>query len=118
MSAVDVRLLRSFLAVAEDRNISAAARRLFLSQQTLSGQIQQLERSVGVPLLVRGTRGVTLTAAGERLAAGAAGLTAQLDALVAEVRSTSARRHPGGRPGGAQPTRSVASKESGTVGVR
>lgn len=88
MASVDVRLLRSFLAVAEDLSISAAARRLFLTQQTLSGQIQQLERSVGVPLLLRGARGVTLTAAGERLAAGAVYLTAELDALVASVRST------------------------------
>jgi DNA-binding transcriptional LysR family regulator len=74
--------------VAEDRSISAAARRLFLTQQSLSGQIRQLERSLGVALLVRGTKGVTLTAAGRRLAAGAAGPTAALDALVAEVRST------------------------------
>ncbi|MEY9891913.1 DNA-binding transcriptional LysR family regulator [Catenulispora sp. MAP12-49] len=86
MQTPDVRLLRSFLAVARERSISGAARRLFMSQQTLSEQIRQLEKTLGVPLLLRGSRGVTLTAAGERLAAGAASVTAELDALVAEVR--------------------------------
>jgi DNA-binding transcriptional LysR family regulator len=45
-----------------------------------------LEKTVGVPLLLRGPRGVTLTPAGERLAAGAASVAAELDALVDEVR--------------------------------
>jgi DNA-binding transcriptional LysR family regulator len=84
----DIRLLRSFLAVARDRSISGAARRLFLSQQTLSEQIRQLEKTVGVPLLIRGPRGVSLTAAGERLATGAALVAADLEALVDEVRRT------------------------------
>ena len=86
MNTPDVRLLRSFLAVAEDLSISGAARRLYVTQQTLSGQIIRLERMVGVPLLVRTARGVSLTAAGERLAVGAARVTAELDALVDEVR--------------------------------
>ena len=88
MESPDIRLLRSFLAVTRERSISGAARRLFVSQQTLSEQIRQLEKSVGVPLLVRGPRGVTMTAAGERLAVGAALVAAELDALVAEVRRT------------------------------
>ena len=88
MESPDIRLLRSFLAVTRERSISGAARRLFVSQQTLSEQIRQLEKSVGVPLLVRGPRGVTTTAAGERLAVGAALVAAELDALVAEVRRT------------------------------
>ena len=86
MQTPDIRLLRSFLAVADERSISSAARHLFMSQQTLSEQIRQLEKAVGVPLLLRGPRGVTLTAAGERLAAGAAAVAAELDALVDEVR--------------------------------
>lgn len=88
MQTPDIRLLRSFLAVARERSISGAARRQFVSQQTLSEQIRQLEKAVGVPLLLRGHRGVTLTAAGERLAAGAALVAADLDALVDEVRRT------------------------------
>jgi DNA-binding transcriptional LysR family regulator len=83
-----MRLLRSFVAVSRERSISGAARRLFVTQQTLSEQIRRLEKSVGVPLLVRGPRGVTMTAAGERLAAGAASVAAELDALVDEVRRT------------------------------
>lgn len=88
MESPDIRLLRSFLAVARESSISGAARRLFVSQQTLSEQIRQLEKSVGVPLLVRGPRGVTMTAAGERLAIGAASVAAELDALMDEVRRT------------------------------
>lgn len=91
MQTPDIRLLQSFVAVARVRSISGAARLLFLSQQTLSEQIRQLERAVGVPLLIRGPRGVSLTAAGERLAVGAVAVAAELEALMAEVRGTTSR---------------------------
>jgi DNA-binding transcriptional LysR family regulator len=59
--------LRLFLAVAEARSMSGAARALRLGQPTLSRRIAALEASLDQPLFVRGTGGVTLTAAGERL---------------------------------------------------
>jgi monoterpene epsilon-lactone hydrolase len=62
--AVDLRHFRSFVAVAEEVNIGRAAERLFITQPALSRQMQQLEREVGEPLLVRVHHGVELTEAG------------------------------------------------------
>jgi DNA-binding transcriptional LysR family regulator len=59
--------LRLFLAVAEARSLSGGARALRLGQPTLSRRIAALEDALDQTLFVRGTAGVTLTAAGERL---------------------------------------------------
>jgi LysR family transcriptional regulator, benzoate and cis,cis-muconate-responsive activator of ben and cat genes len=58
---VGLRHLRAFVAVAEEGNIGRAAQRLFITQPALSRQIQQLEREIGAPALVRTARGVELT---------------------------------------------------------
>lgn len=63
---MELRHLRYFIAVAEEGGLLAAAeRRLNTSQPSLSRQIRDLEAEVGVPLLERQSRGVTLTAAGK-----------------------------------------------------
>src|SRR3569833_3424936 len=59
--------LRLFLAVAETGSRSAAARRLRLGQPTLSRRTAELEAQLDEALFTRGTGGVVLTAAGERL---------------------------------------------------
>jgi DNA-binding transcriptional LysR family regulator len=64
---LDIRLLRYFVAVAEDLHFTTAATRLFVAQQALSRDIRTLERRVGRPLFTRTTRRVALTAEGERL---------------------------------------------------
>lgn len=62
------RLLRHFLAVAERKNITAAAEDLHISQPALTRSIRQLERVVGVALFDRLPTGVALTRQGEILA--------------------------------------------------
>ncbi|WP_052573793.1 LysR family transcriptional regulator [Haloferula sp. BvORR071] len=59
--------LRTFLAVAEEQNLTRAAEKLFTSQPAVSAQIKALEEEVGVRLFDRGTKGMKLTRAGEVL---------------------------------------------------
>ena len=59
---MDIRILRYFLAVAREENITKAAELLHVTQPTLSRQIAQLEEEMGVKLLSRGTRKIALTA--------------------------------------------------------
>ncbi|MBW5482733.1 LysR family transcriptional regulator [Streptomyces bambusae] len=64
---VEPRLLRGFVAVAEELHFTRAAARLYVAQQALSRDVRRLEQALGAELFVRTTRQVELTAAGERL---------------------------------------------------
>ena len=61
---MEIRVLRYFLAVAREGNITGAANSLHLSQPTLSRQIKDLEEELGKPLLVRKSHRVALTPEG------------------------------------------------------
>jgi len=62
---MELRHLRYFVAVAEERNFTRAAERLHIAQPPLSRQIQQLEEDLGVALIEKGSRPLKLTEAGQ-----------------------------------------------------
>ena len=64
---MELRQLKYFLRLAETLNFSTAAKDLFITQSTLSHQIQQLENELNQPLFQRNSHEVTLTEAGQTL---------------------------------------------------
>src|SRR5947207_14829228 len=67
MAQDDLNVLSAFLAVAEERGFTRAAKRLNVSQSALSHAVRGLEEQIGVRLLARSTRSVAPTEAGEAL---------------------------------------------------
>jgi len=86
---VATQKLRNFVVVAEELNMSRAATRLFVTQQALSKQLRDLEGDLGVRLLERTTRSMTLTPAGTAFLASVRESLSALDAGVAAARSAS-----------------------------
>ncbi len=86
----DLRQLRAFVAVAEERNFTRAADRLFLGQQAVSRTVAALERELGVTLLERTSREVRLTHAGEALLRSGRDVLAAADAAWAQARAVGA----------------------------
>ena len=82
---MDLRLIQSFFAVVEHRNLSGAAQALRVSQPTLTRQIQALEGEFGAALFIRSSRGMTLSDAGSKLQEGLKGLERQYQALRNDV---------------------------------
>lgn len=61
---MDIRVLKYFLAVAREENITRAAESLHIAQPSLSKQMMELEQELGKQLLIRGKRKITLTEEG------------------------------------------------------
>jgi DNA-binding transcriptional LysR family regulator len=82
----ELRLIRYFVIVAEEGNVTRAAERLHISQPSLSSAMRQLEAQLGVELLVRVGRRIEITPAGELLRERGRELLERADAVIDEVR--------------------------------
>lgn len=94
MGAVSFKRMSIFQTVVEAGSLSAAARRLGLTKGAVSQQLKQLESDIGVPLLVRSTRKLSMTEAGERFLSDAAVILR--DANDAYARAAGGRDDPTG----------------------
>ena len=82
---MELRELKYFLAVAQEGSISAAAEYLYMTQPSLSRQMQNLEKEVGGPLFERGSRRINLTERGLLLKKRAEEMLELYEKTVAEV---------------------------------
>lgn len=82
---MELRHLRYFVALADARHFTRAAKVLGIAQPALSQQIRRLEADVGLQLVARSTRSVALTQAGEALAVGARRVLRDVDRLSDEL---------------------------------
>jgi DNA-binding transcriptional LysR family regulator len=89
---VDIRQLRYFIAVAQERNFSRAAEVVHIAQPPLSRQIQQLEDTLGVELLDRSKRPLVLTDAGQFFYEQARQIVAKMDQLRRQTRDVAFSR--------------------------
>ena len=85
---MDLRHLKHFLAVGDAGSITAAAKKLRLTQPALSRQIKALEEELDTALLERGAHSIQLTPAGEVLMGEARKLVKFSDAMVEKVKAT------------------------------
>jgi DNA-binding transcriptional LysR family regulator len=81
----DLESLRVLTAVAATGSLTAASARLGISQQAVSLRIRGLEMSIGVPLIIRSSRGSDLTATGELVVGWAAAVLAAADGFTTSV---------------------------------
>lgn len=88
---MDIRQLKYFVAVYEQRSISAAARQCCVAQPSLSAALLQLEQELGVSLFLRLPKGVTPTEEGDKLYGHAGKLLAQLASLKASFQVPAAK---------------------------
>ena len=79
--------LRYFVAVAEEANVSRAARKLYVSRPPVTRQIKSLELELGTPLFERTRSGVTLLPAGRQLLTHARTILGEVDRAVVSIRS-------------------------------
>ncbi|WP_342430994.1 LysR family transcriptional regulator [Neobacillus sp. FSL H8-0543] len=85
---MDIKQLRYFIAIAEERNITAAANRLHLSQPPLSIMLKQLEEELGVKLIERNGKSMELTDKGQLLYQRALQLVNSFEEIKNELQDT------------------------------
>ena len=85
---MEIRVLRYFLTVVQEQNISRAAEKLHVSQPTISRQLHELEAELGVTLFDRGSRTIALTQSGEYFTQQASQIVELADKTAANIQQT------------------------------
>ncbi|WP_096201746.1 LysR family transcriptional regulator [Bacillus sp. FJAT-45350] len=83
---MDIRQLRYFSAIAEEGQITRAAKKLHIAQPPLSAQLKSLEQELGVLLVERNGRNIVLTEAGNKLYQKAKSILQQMDETILEIK--------------------------------
>ena len=89
---MEYKKISYFIAVAETLSFTRAAERMFVSQQTITKQIAQLEEELGVKLLERTTRSVALTPVGKLCYEKFSVINAEIDEAIAQIRQANSLR--------------------------
>ena len=89
---MELRHLRYFVAVAEQRNFTRAAEKLFIAQPPLTRAIKQLEEELGVELFIRKARGLELTSGGIYFLAHAQQILDKVEATIVDTRRIALNR--------------------------
>jgi DNA-binding transcriptional LysR family regulator len=84
---MELRALRYFLAVANEKNITRAASALYITQPILSRTLMELENELGKPLLLRSKRGIELTQEGPLLQKRAADILSLVEKTTQEIKT-------------------------------
>ena len=85
---MDIRHLKYFIAISEERSLSAASRRLGVAQPSLSQHVIKLEDELGLPLITRSAQGIQLTDEGRLLLRHAREICGSLATCLAEMKET------------------------------
>src|ERR1700742_2702853 len=104
LDAMELRHLRTIVAVAEQRSLTKAADQLYLTQSAVSQQIRRLERELGVEVFRRTSRSVELTAEGRVILGYAKRVLAEVDGMHNELEDISGLLSGELRIGGVYPT--------------
>ena len=89
---MELRHLRYFVAVAEQRNFTRAAEKLFIAQPPLTRAIKQLEEELGVELFIRKPRGLELTSGGAYFLTHAQQILDKVEATIADTQRIALNR--------------------------
>lgn len=89
---MELRHLRYFVVVAEQKNLTRAAEKLFIAQPPLTRAIKQLEEEIGAELFIRKPRGLELTASGEYFLGHALQILDKLTATIEDTRRIALHR--------------------------
>lgn len=85
LKKLDLTSLRLFVAVCQERNIARAAEREFIASSAVSRRIAEIEAVIGLPVIQRQSRGITVTPVGETVLRYALAIIGQIEQMSAEL---------------------------------